>query len=398
MDPKSALVAIISALAAIILFLPKLRHARSWTAIVTPLASIIGSGFMVLAPLLDRSFGTAAGPAMLGLCGVAYLFGAAIRHNITSREADTPPPALIRNLERLSSAALAIAYIISVTYYLNLFGSFGVKLTPFNSEFNARCLATAALLFIGGWGVWKGLKGLESLETWAVSLKLAIIAGLVTGLAVHFGQEARAGTLVHPPIQVTGWAAITLAFGMVITVQGFETSRYLGSEYSPAERVRSMRRAQWIATLIYVVYVGLTSFIFRTGDIETSETAVIDMSRVIAPVLPALLVAAALAAQFSAAIADTVGCGGMASDVSGDRFPESRAYLVVAVLGLVLTWTTDIFQIIAMASRAFALYYSFQCAVATAYAWTARRRGLAISFAALAVLGLAISIFGRSVE
>lgn len=65
---------------------------------------------------------------------------------------------------------------------------------------------------------------MESLETWAVSLKLAIIAGLVTGLAVHFGQEARADTLVHPPIQATGWAAITLALGMVITVQGFETS------------------------------------------------------------------------------------------------------------------------------------------------------------------------------
>jgi hypothetical protein len=79
------------------------------------LASIIGSRFLVLAPLLDRSFGIAAGPAMLGLCGAAYLFGAAIRHNIPSRRSDAPPPALIRNLERLSSAALAIAYVISVT-------------------------------------------------------------------------------------------------------------------------------------------------------------------------------------------------------------------------------------------------------------------------------------------
>ena len=33
---------------------------------------------------------------------------------------------------------------------------------------------------------------------------------LLAGLGLHFGQEAAAGTLVHPPVQVTGWPALTL--------------------------------------------------------------------------------------------------------------------------------------------------------------------------------------------
>lgn len=381
-----------------VLFVPRLRHARSWTATVTPLASIIGSGFLVLAPLLDRSFGVAAGPMMLALCGVAYLFGWAIRHNIASYDQMQAPPAFVVPLERLASAGLAFAYVVSVTYYLNLFGSFGVKLTPFDEPVYGRALATAVLGFIGWFGAWKGLKGLEGLETWAVSLKLAIIAGLLAGLGVFFAELASQSALVFPPVSVTGWPAFTLAFGMMITVQGFETSRYLGSEYSAQERIRSMRHAQWLATAIYIVYVGLSSFVFDPASIETSETAVIDMSRAIASALPVMLVAAALAAQFSAAIADTVGCGGMTEGATRKRIPESWAYIGVAVIGIALTWMADIFQIIALASRAFAFYYTLQCAIAAVFAWAGGRRTKACAFAALGVLGALVVLFGRAVE
>jgi hypothetical protein len=385
-------------LAGVVLFLPRLRRARYWTATVTPLASIIGSGFLVLAPLLGRSFGGAAGAMMLALCGMAYLFGAAIRHNIASHDGATTLPAAILPLERLSSAALAFAYVVSVTYYLNLFGSFGVKLTAFNAPVYGRGLATAALAFIGIFGVFGGLKNLEKVETWAVSLKLAIIAGLLAGLVFYFGQRAADGSLQHDPITVTGWPALTLAFGMIITVQGFETSRYLGGEYSARERIRTMRWAQWLAAVIYIVYVTLSSFVFDSARIETSETAVIDMSRAVATALPVMLVAAALAAQFSAAIADTLGCGGMTEDVSNRRVPPAWTYAGVAAIGIGLTWLANVFQIIALASRAFAFYYAVQCAVATVFAWSEGRRLKAGGFAGLTGLGVAIMIFGRAVE
>lgn len=381
-----------------ILFLPRLRHARSWTATVTPLASIIGSGFLVLAPLLDKRFGVAAAPVMLALCAVAYLFGGAIRHNIAHTDGSERLPPAVVGLERMASIALAFAYVVSVTYYLNLFGSFGVALTPFDEPVYGRALATLALAFIALFGAWQGLSGLEGLETWVVSLKLAIIAGLLAGLGVYFAEKALDSALLHPPVSETGWPAVTLAFGMLITVQGFETSRYLGSEYSAEERIRSMRHAQWLATAIYIVYVGLSSFVFDPATIETRETAVIDMSRAIASVLPVLLVAAALAAQFSAAVADTVGCGGMTEDATGHRIPESWAYIGVAASGIALTWATDIFEIIALASRAFALYYALQCAIAVRFAWQAGRRPKALWFAALGALAVLAVCFGRAVE
>lgn len=395
---NNPIVLAVTVLAGVFLFLPRLRRAKMWTATVTPLASIIGSGFLVLAPLLDRSFGVAAGPMMLALCGAAYLFGGAIRYNIERHDNVKKLPDAILTLERLSSAALAFAYVVSVTYYLNLFGSFGVKLTSFNEPIYGRGLATAVFGFIGVFGLIKGLKGLEKLETWAVSLKLAIIAGLLAGLCVYFGQQASHAVLKFEAISVTGWPAATLAFGMIITVQGFETSRYLGSAYTAQERIRSMRYAQWLATAIYVVYVSLTSFLFDPAQIETSETAVIDMSRVVASVLPVLLVAAALAAQFSAAIADTVGCGGMTEDVSQKRVSEGWAYAGVALVGIAITWMANVFQIIALASRAFAAYYVVQCAVASVFAWSAGRRVKAACFATLGALGIVIVLFGRSVE
>lgn len=395
---NNSIVLVVTVLAGVFLFRPRLRHAKMWTATVTPLASIIGSGFLVLAPLLDRHFGVAAGLMMLALCAAAYLFGWAIRHNIACHDQAEELPSGVLPLERFSSAALAFAYVVSVTYYLNLFGSFGVKLTAFNEPVYGRSLATAVFGFIGFFGIFRGLKGLEKLETWAVSLKLAIIAGLLAGLGVYFGEQASHDALKFPPIGVTGWPAATLAFGMIITVQGFETSRYLGSAYTANERIRSMRYAQWLATAIYIVYVSLTSFLFDSSRIAASETVVIDMSRRVATVLPIMLVAAALAAQFSAAVADTVGCGGMTEDVTRRRVTEGWAYAGVAVVGIAITWMANVFEIIAMASRAFAFYYFLQCAVAMVFAWSARHRAKAACFAALAALGLAIVLFGRPVE
>ena len=49
-----------------------------------------------------------------------------------------------------------------------------------------------------------------------------------------------------------------------------------------------------------------------------------------------------------------------------------KSYPALALVAAVVTWETDIFRLIALASRSFALYYAAQCVVATASAW---RRG-----------------------
>jgi len=57
-----------------------------------------------------------------------------------------------------------------------------------------------------------------------------------------------------------------------------------------------------------------------------------------------------------------------------------------------------VFQIIAYASRAFALYYALQGTVAATLAWNRRAKGRAVAFACLAVLGFLMAALGVAVE
>lgn len=380
-----------------ILLWPRLARAPLWRATITPLASIIGSGFLVLGPILNDSFGYMAPLVMAALCAGGYAFGAAIRANIVTLEQGAPDLARQR-LEVLSGWALAGAYVISVCYYLNLFGAFAVSLTPLHSEVAARVVTSAMLALILAVGWTRGFGALERMEQVSVGIKLAIIAGLIAGMVGYFIAQTRAEALVINTPVVTGWSAVTLLFGLVVTVQGFETSRYLGAEYDADTRVRSMRLAQSISIVIYMVYIGLLSYLFAEGSVALTETAIIDMTAIITPLLPALLVAAALSAQFSAAVADTSGSGGLVAEQSNGRFSARRTYVLLALTGIALTWAANVFEIISYASRAFALYYALQAAIA---ARTARQQGQpvqALLYAALTLLGALIILFGTPVE
>ncbi len=385
-------------LAGAVLTWPRLANAPSWRATITPLASIIGSGFLVLGPILDVSYGGYAPLVMLALCALAYVFGGAIRFNIAQNAHRTRPSPMLQRLETAASVVLAFAYFISVAYYLNLFGAFGVSLTDLDDAYHANLLTTAVFTFILAIGWTRGFTALERLEQISVGIKLAIIAGLIVGLAAHFGQTAQAGGLNFDPPQVTGWGTLTLLGGLIVTVQGFETSRYLGATYDAPTRIRSMRLAQWISTAIYVVYVVLLTYAVDTEPQTLDETTIIDLMQMVAPILPLLLVAAALSAQFSAAIADTAGSGGLIAEVTAGRIPEKLAYALLVGLGILLTWSFNIFEIISYASRAFALYYAIQALIAAVSAHQSGRPLGAALGAGLSVLGLAIAVFGTPVE
>lgn len=395
----TAAIVVTTLVAGVVLWLPRLRATPAWMAMITPLASIIGSGFLVLGPILSTSYGVLAPAVMAGLCVVAWGFGSAVRFNIrVLDEEGEDRPSWEEWLETAASLALAGAYVISVAYYLNLFGAFGVSLTPIDAPFYAKVLTTTVFAVILAMGWTRGFKMLERMEYLSVTLKLAIIAGLIAGLVAYFAEQAQDGELVALPVHMSGWAGLTLAFGLIVTVQGFETSRYLGDVYPAKTRIRSMRWAQILSTLIYVVYILLVTYVFPAEDLALRETATVDMMRVVAPILPLMLVAAALAAQFSAAVADTGGSGGLFTELAKDRISERQAYAVLVAIGVAMTWTLDVFRIISYASRAFALYYALQAAIA---AHAARRRGerkTAAIYAALGVLGLMIVIFGTAVE
>ncbi|WP_165495874.1 hypothetical protein, partial [Marinobacter halodurans] len=263
-------------------------------------------------------------------------------------------------------------------------------------------LATGVLLFIGLYGWRRGLHGLERLEEYSVTIKLAIIASLLAGLIYNDGSHGY--DLSDLPLPATGvWEGLRQLAGMLLIVQGFETSKYLASTYDAPMRSRSMLFAQILAGVIYVVFVALSMpLMAQFAGMAPNETAIIDLSRDITVVLPLMLVVAAAMSQFSAAIADTIGAGGVAEEESRGRLPARVSYLVIAIFAVALIWNSNIFEVVALASRAFAFYYMLQAisaAVLAAKVATGRRRQfLMMSYGAQALVLLLIVLFAMPVE
>jgi len=190
---------------------------------------------------------------------------------------------------------------------------------------------------------------------------------------------------------------------MLLVVQGFETSRYLGAEYSADTRIQSMRLAQGLAAVIYVGFVWLVTPLLPLippGNLD--ETAIIDLVGYVALVLPIMLVMAAAMSQFSAAVADTLGAGGLIVEETGQRVSARTSYLILVGLAITLVWVVNVFEIIALASRAFALYYLLQVFVAIRAARGIGTTGQYIyrqaGFALIAVVLLWIVIFAIPVQ
>ncbi len=394
------LVAVSVLLALVFVFRSRLLRSDTARATVTPLASIIGSGFLILAPILVREFGRNAILVMAGLCLTSYAIGAAIRNNISILDNDKMMPLLTgeRIISKTASTVLTFAYVISVCYYLNLLGAFFVSLTPFDGPVNAKIVTTAALILVGLLGWIHGLRGLESAEQVSVGVKLAIILGMLVGMTYHAGGLALAGTLQPNPANF-GWNSVRIAFGLLITVQGFETSRYLKEAYDAKTRIRTMKYSQWISTVIYLLFIGLASVEFSELNIGMKETAVIGMMRSVAVILPFLLVFAALASQFSAAVADTNGCGGLTEELTKGKISSKLAYGILVSIAIVLTWSANIYEIISYASRVFAGYYALQCLLATLLIRRSKTStAKLLLFASLTIFALIILIFGVPAE
>ncbi len=360
----------IAAVVLLFMFQPRLTKSRSWKATLTPLSSIIGSGFLIIAPLLASVVGTYSPLSVMGIVVLAYVIGGVIRFNIIHAEPlihDRENHPVIFKVDLFANAVLSFAYVTAVAFYLSLLSSFILTYAGFlDSPGLERTLTTAIIFFIAIAGYIRGLGGLEKLEAYSMSLQLSIVAALLIGVFIYdfnFLQSEQSLTL---DVKDRNWLTkVFILSGILLVVQGFETSRFLGEKYSAQIRVRTMRRAQLISGTLYVVSVIALLPIVQHLNLENFKIAeIVDATGLAATVLPLMLIVAAIMSQFSAAVADTVGAGGLASESSNGKLSTRKGYLVVSILAIVLIWTADLLEIISYASRAFALYYLLQCVVA----------------------------------
>ncbi|MFZ5747055.1 MAG: hypothetical protein ACOY45_05280 [Pseudomonadota bacterium] len=379
----------------------RLRNSQSWLATVTPLASIIGSGFLVCGPLLAREFGVLAAPAMAVLLAFAYAVGAVIRFNIAEAEpflAKVHGQHPVAWIARGGQAMLAAAYAVSVAYYLKLLALFSLRPLGLDQELPANILVTVILALLGVLSFTGGLRRVERVAEASVSAKLGLIAAMLVALALAW-SFLPSPLEPAPPAHLRPYSLLLL-LGLLITVQGFETSRYMGESFDAPTRVRTMRRAQWIAAGIYMAFLILLTP--RMGEAADTQgvAGVLDVMSAIVPALGGVVLAAAVASQLSAAVADSIGSTGIAVELSRRRLTLATGFLFAAALSVLVTWLTDAVAVIAVASRAFALYYAIQCAVAVG---VARAAGKAtppriMGIVAVGILCLVAAVAGAPAE
>ncbi len=368
------------------------------SATVTPLASIFGSGFLIIVPILERTLGALALLGAVAVCAVAWLVGTSIRHCVRVVEplaaAGRLDPATAR-LERVADAVIVVAYVISVALYLRIMAQYIVGFAVDGGAPTAeRVLACAAVGVIVAVGVLRGFHGLDVLERIALATVLALTVVLGAALAIDGGGALLGDGLRLPPVAHAGLGT-TLAVlgGILIAVQGFETVRYLGDEYDGPTRIRASRLAQATATVIYVAFVALATPLMGLGTSAGADTTLLEITDRVAPALALPLVLCATLSQFSAATADTAAADGNLRGLVG-WMSGARAYLVSGAAAVALAATTQTFVIITVASRAFAAYYALQALIALRTADGAARR---LGYGLLAVVMAAIALLAQPV-
>ena len=192
-------------------------------------------------------------------------------------------------------------------------------------------------------GYLRGLGGLERLEAFSVNIQLAVIASLMVGLVLfsisfYSSSELDIQYTFRPiPVQ------FQMLAGALLIVQGFETSRFLGDSYSQEIRVKSSRNAQIISGILYVASVALLMPVVQSMDLHEVKLAeIVQAMTPVALVLPAMLMLAAIMSQFSAAVADLGGGGGLLREGTRERIATRFGYIFVSAFAVGLVWTVDL--------------------------------------------------------
>ncbi len=366
----NTILVVIAAIVLLFMFHPRLTKSESWQATLTPLSSIIGSGFLVIAPLLASVVGDYSPLAVVCIVALAYGIGGIIRFNIIHAEPllhNKKDHSALYKIDLFANTALSLAYVTAVAFYLSLLSSFLLNYVGFgHSPTLERTLTTIIIVFIATTGFMRGLGGLEKLESYSMSLQLSIVAALLIGIIVYdynFIQSERALIFDY---QDRDWITkACILGGILLVVQGFETSRFLGEKYPPEIRVQTMRRAQLISGALYIASVAALMPIVQHLNLEDIQIAeIVSATGLAATALPLMLIVAAIMSQFSAAVADTVGAGCLACESSNGKLSTHYGYVAVSLFAIILIWTANLLEIISFASRAFALYYLLQCVVA----------------------------------
>jgi hypothetical protein len=379
-----------------ILYRPRVQESDAYKGAVVPLASIMDVGFIVFSPIIILLVGWDAPLAMLGLCTLGILTAYAFSYNIRHYEPLVGKPDPLHAWESSADWALIGASIVNNAYYALLLTT--LVLLPLGDLYSVGLAATTAAAILAGltvYGYARGLEGLNEVGNRTTAFNLSAVTAVLVAFAVYNVQQLVGGDFHWPDYDPAEDAdTFRKLLGLFALVQGFEASRYLGAYLSADMRIKTMRAAQYIASVAFVLFIAFALVLFTTVDAPRNATAIFVVSEQVSVFLPFLIMAAALGSQLSAIVNGAESRADLLAQKAGDRIPRRWTIPLILVPSIILVLLTDVDSAVSLASRTFAVYYLLQAYIAGRIAWRAKSWGRVAFFIALGLAMAAIAVFG----
>jgi hypothetical protein len=378
---------------AYVLYRPRIQQSTQYQATVVPLANIMDVGFILFSPAIVLLLGFRAPFFMLGICLVAIAAGFAIAYNIRHYEPIEGEGGRPDRLERIAYWSLLGASMVNIAYYTTILMALIQLPLGWNSVTGRTVMGVALLAVLIVIGMSGGMDWLNQMGNRTTAFNLAAVIGVVVAFLVANIQEALGGRWDLGPSPDLGTDEIRKMIGLFAIVQGFEAARYIGVRFGAEQRVSTMRIAQTISTIVFVVFMVtlLLAFLPTPPGIEEDGTAIFAVSDLVGDALPYLLLLAALGSQTAAIIGATSSRSDM---LVNHKIPRATTFPIILAPAIMLVIFVDVNVAVNLASRVFAAFFTIQALLATLLAARRQNWWAVTGFVGVALMMLAILIFG----
>ena len=382
----------------VLLYRPRVQASINYQATVVPLANIMDVGFIVMSPIIVVLIGYTAPLFMLGLCLLAIANGFAISYNIRHYEPliGTKDPA--NAIAAVAKWALFGASIVNIAYYAQLMMSLVLSPLGWYTADRVAVASVVVLLTVAIIGYRWGLGSLSRIGDRTTAFNISAVVAVLAAFVAYNIQEAIAGQWelapYDPPVDATTFRQL---IGFFAIVQGFEASRYIGRQFSANVRISTMRRAQVIASIVFVTLIASTLLLYSQVRPEASATAVFAISEHVSAFLPWLLLVAAIGSQLSAIVNASASRSDLLIEATHESIPRKYTFLILLIPAAMVVVLTDVTDAVAVASRVFAGYFVIQSVLAGFLAARSRAWLAVAGFTALGLAMAFIAIFGLAI-
>jgi hypothetical protein len=378
---------------AYVLYRPRIQQSKEYQATVVPLANIMDVGFILFSPAIVLLVGFRAPFFMLGICVVAIAAGLAIAYNIRHYEPVAGQGGRPDRLELISQWSLLGASMVNIAYYTMVLMALVQLPFEWDSVDGRTVMGVTLLAVLVVVGMRGGMDFLNQLGNRTTAFNIAAVIGIVVAFIVANIQEMLGGRWDLGPSPELGSVELRKMIGLFAIVQGFEASRYIGVRFAAERRVSTMRIAQIVSTVVFVIFIVtlLLAFLPTPPGVPQDGRAIFAVSGLVGGLLPWLLLLAALGSQASAIIGATSSRSDM---LVNNKVARTTTFPIILVPAILLVVFVDVNVAVNLASRVFAAFFTIQASLAAVLASRTQNWPAVAGFAGVGLMMLTILIFG----